>query len=101
MLNNLKLPQISKQIYARDTLNILIGGYQSIAPLWAAHQMEWMCNIYSSFKDHDKFIILIHLIKKTLDFYSKNFVKLTYDEFYSKDSVEIEAFNITSKERTI
>ena len=92
---NVKLPQISKQIYAQDTLDVLISSYQSIAPMWASHQMEWMCNIYSSFKDHDKFMILIHLIKKTLDFYSRNFVKLNYDQFYSKDSVEIEKFNIS------
>ncbi len=95
MLNNSKLPEISKQIYTQDTLNVLTDSYQSIAPIWSSHQMEWMCNIYSSFKDHDKFMILIYLTKKTLSFYSRNLVKLTYDEFYSKDKVEIEKFNIS------
>ena len=35
-----------------------------------------------------------YLIKKTLDFYSRNFTKLTYDDFYSKDTLEIEKFNV-------
>jgi DNA-binding Lrp family transcriptional regulator len=95
MALDIKLPQISKKIYTEDTLNVLTDNYQSIAPIWSSHQLEWMCNIYHSFKDHDKFMILIHLISKTLDFYSKNFVKLTYDEFYSKEKVEIESFNIS------
>ena len=95
MLNNLRLPEISKQIYTQDTLKVLTESYQSIAPIWTSHQMEWMCSIYSSFKDHDKFLILIYLTNKTLDFYSSNLIKLTYDEFYSKESIEIEDFNIT------
>ena len=63
--------------------------------MWVSNQMEWNNGIYASFKDHDKFMILIFLIKKTLDFYSRNSIKLTYDEFYKKNTFEIERFNIT------
>jgi len=90
-----KIPQISKQIYYQDTFNILINKYSQIGPQWTMHQMEWMNGMYKSFKDHDKFLIIIHLIKKTLDFYSRNFTKLSFEEFYLRDTVEIEKFNIS------
>lgn len=91
----ISLPQISRQVYSTDALEILKNNYSAVGPQWSGHQMEWLNNIYISFKDHDKFLIIIYLIKKTLDFYSRNFTKLNYDEFYSKDKVEIEKFNIS------
>ena len=91
---NAKIPDISKQTYTEDTLDVLEKKYSVVGPMWVNQQMEWMNGVYASFKNHDKFLILIFLIKKTLDFYSRNFTKLSYEEFYSKDIVEIEKFNI-------
>ena len=87
--------EISKQIYKEDILSVMEKKYSTVGPMWVSNQMEWNNGIYASFKDHDKFMILIFLIKKTLDFYSRNSIKLTYDEFYKKDTFEIERFNIT------
>tara|TARA_B100000780_G_scaffold228916_1_gene168439 strand:+ start:509 stop:1468 length:960 start_codon:yes stop_codon:yes gene_type:complete len=91
---NIKIPDISKQIYKEDILNVLEKKYSTLGPLWVNQQMDWMNGVYASFKDHDKFLILIFLVKKTLDFYSRNFTKLTYNEFYSKETVQIEKFSI-------
>jgi len=91
---NIKIPDISKQIYKEDILNLLEKKYSTLGPLWVNQQMDWMNGVYASFKDHDKFLILIFLVKKTLDFYSRNFTKLTYNEFYSKETVQIEKFSI-------
>ena len=101
MLNNLKIPEISKQIKTDEVFEALNNNYQSIAPIWSSHQSEWLNSIYSSFKDHDKFLILIYLTNKTLNFYSKNLVKLNYDQFYSKESIEIEDFNITEVSKNL
>ena len=89
------IPDISSQIFKEDTFNVLEKKYSTLGPMWVNQQMEWMNGTYEAFKDHDKFLIVIFLIKKTLDFYSRNFIKLTYDEFYSKDTVEIEKFTIS------
>ena len=91
---NINLPKISNQIYAEQTLRVLDSAYSTVGPNWTAHQMEWANGVYGAFKDHDKFLIVIYLTKKTLDFYSRNFTKLTYDQFYLKDAVEIEEFNV-------
>tara|TARA_B100000795_G_scaffold229840_1_gene187049 strand:+ start:411 stop:1376 length:966 start_codon:yes stop_codon:yes gene_type:complete len=88
------IPEISKQVYKDDILSVLEKKYSTMGPLWVNQQMEWMNGIYSSFKNHDKYLIIIYLVKKTLDFYSRNFIKMNYDEFYSKNTVEIEKFSI-------
>ena len=91
---NSKIPDISWQIYTEDILKVLEKKYSTMGPMWVNQQCEWMNGIYASFKNHDKFLILIFLVKKTLDFYSRNFTKVTYEEFYSKDIVQIERFSI-------
>ena len=88
------IPDISNQIYAEDTLGVLEKKYSTMGPIWVNQQMEWMNGIYASFKDHNKFLILIFLVKKTLDFYSRNFIKLSFDEFYSQEIVQIDKFSI-------
>ena len=90
----INIPDISEQIYKEDTLYVLEKKYSTLGPLWVNQQVDWLNGVYASFKDHDKFLIIIFLVKKTLDFYSRNFIRLSYDEFYSKDKVEIERFNI-------
>ena len=90
----IEIPKITKQIYKEQVLSVLDNKYSTMGPMWVNYQMDWNNGVYASFKDHDKFLIIIFLIKKTLDFYSKNFTKLNYDQFYSKDTVEIEAFTI-------
>jgi len=92
---NTMVPDISKEIHSEDISNILENRYSVMGPLWVKHQMEWSNGVYATFKDHDKFLIVIYLVKKTLDFYSRNFTKLTFEEFYSRDIVEIEKFNIS------
>jgi len=89
------IPEISKQVYKKETLGVLENKYSVLGPMWVSYHMDWFNRTYQSFKDHDKFLIVIFLVKKTLDFYSRNFTKLSYDEFYSKSSVEVEKFSIT------
>ena len=91
---NVKIPQISKQLYEQDVLNILHNQYSNIGSIWTKTQLEWMNGNYRTFNDHEKFLIIIYLTKRTLDFYSKNFTLLNYNQFYSKDILEIEKFNI-------
>ena len=92
---NILNQNISKQIYKEQILSVLVNKYSTMGPMWVKYQMEWLNGVYGSFKDHDKFMIIIYLVKKTLDFYSRNFTKLSFDQFYSKNMVEIERYTIT------
>jgi len=95
------IPDISKQIYKQDVLNVIESGYSIIGPLWTNSQLEWLNNSYKTFKDHDKFLIVSYLVKQTLDFYSRNFVKLDYENFYSKNFLELEKFNVIEVAKNI
>ena len=85
---------ISSQIRKINLMVIFEKNYHVISPLWSSHQLEWINGVYGAYKDHDKYMIVLYLIKKTFDFYSKNLVKETYDEFYEKDLIQIESLNI-------
>ncbi len=88
------LPKISNQIDSEDVYNLMLSNFKETSQFWANHQLEWINGAYRSFNDHDKFLIIIYLIKKTLDFYSRNFIKLNYNETYAKDKIEVEKFNV-------
>ena len=89
------VPEISNLIYEDDVLKVLKSNYSIMGPLWVIHQFEWINSMYQPYKDHDKYLIVIYLIKSTLDFYSRNFTKINYEQFYSQDSVEIGRINIS------
>jgi len=85
---------ISDQIRKEILLVIFEKKYQEVSPLWSNHQLEWINSVYSAFKDHDKYMIVLFLIKKTFDIYSKNFVKESYDRYFEKNSIEVDTFNV-------
>ena len=88
------LPKISKQVLSKDIHYTLSKNFTSIQPLWVPIQMRWMNNLYRTFHDYEKFMIIMYLMVKTFDYYSKNFVKLNYDEFFSQNEVEVENLNV-------
>ena len=60
----INIPDMSKQIYKEEILNVLDKKYSTLGPMWVSQQMEWQNTIYEPFKDHDKYLILILIIKK-------------------------------------
>ena len=88
------LPEIFKQIRSTDIREVLEKNFVSIIPVWAPLQIIWVNNVYRTFHDYDKFLIMMHLMSKTFDIYSKNFVKLDYKEFFDQNEVEIQTINI-------
>ena len=91
---SVNLPKISKQILSKDIHYVLSKNYTSIQPIWVPIQMRWMNNLYRTFHDYEKFMIIIYLMVKTFDYYSKNFVKLNYDDFFSQNEIEVETLNV-------
>ena len=98
---SLTLPEISKKIRTEDLINIFERRYSEISPVWIPMQLEWLNEVYKTFYDYDKFMIIIHLIGKTFDFYSKNFVKLNYEEYFNQNQIDIEKINIMEISKTL
>ena len=78
------------QVYETIMVN-----YSELSKEWISHQWNWMNNVYWSFKDHYKYMIVISLIEKTLQFYDQMQITYSYDEYYSKSYQQIEKFSIT------
>ena len=95
------LPKISKQIISEDIRLVLEKNFTSIAPVWVPAQMSWMNNVYRTFYDYEKFMIIMHLMLQTFDSYSKNFVKLDYEEYFHQNEVEIKELNIIEVSKSL
>ena len=57
-------------------------------------EFNWLRNAYTTFKDFDKYIILIYLINMTLKTYNKHFHNISFDDFYKSNSIEIEKISV-------
>ena len=88
------LPEISKQICSEDIRSLIEKNFVTIIPVWAPLQLAWVNNVYRTFHDYEKFMIVMHLLMQTFEAYSKNFVKLNYDEYFDQNEVEIKSVNV-------
>ena len=88
------LPEVSKQIHSTDIRDAIEKNFVSIIPVWTPLQLAWVNNVYRTFYDYEKFMIIMHLLMSTFETYSKNFVKLNYDEYFDQHEVEIETVNV-------
>ena len=73
----------------------MMRNYDQLGRDWIVHQWSWMNNVYKAFKDHYKYLIVISLVEKTLQFYDQMNILYTFDQFYSKSTLYIEKFSIT------
>ena len=86
----------SKTLSDEQVYNTIMSNYSDLSKDWISHQWNWMNNVYGSFNDHYKYMIVISLIEKTLQFYDQMNIHYSYDEYYSKSYLEIEKFSITN-----
>ena len=98
---NVKIPEISKLIRSEDIREALEKNFTLITPIWIPLQISWMNAIYRTFHDYEKFMIIMHLLMKTYESYSKNFVKLDYEEFFDQIEIEIEIINVIEISKTL
>jgi len=92
---NLQEIDFSKTISDEQVYNSIMSNYSDLSKDWIFHQWNWMNSVYSPFKDHYKYMIVISLVEKTLHFYDQMNIQYTYDEYYSKSYQQIEKFSIT------
>ena len=85
----------SKTLNDEQVFETIMGNYSNLSKDWIIHQWNWMNNVYWAFKDHYKYMIIISLVEKTLQFYDQMQIHYSYDEYYSKSYLQIEKFSIT------
>lgn len=87
-------PIISNQIAIEEITDACQKDFRSYILNFFELEFAWFYNCYSTFKDFDKYIVLVYLINKTLSTYNKHLYKLTFDEFYNSKTIEIEKISI-------
>ena len=94
---NMSLQEIdfSKTLTDDQVYDSIMRNYSDLSKDWIFHQWNWMNNVYSPFKDHYKYMIIISLVEKTLQFYDQMQIQYSFDEYYSKSYLQIEKFSIT------
>ena len=85
----------SKTLTDDQVYESIMSHYSTLSKNWISHQWNWMNNVYASFNDHYKYMIVISLVEKTLQFYDQMNIQYSYEEYYSKSYLHIEKFRIT------
>ena len=91
---SLKQLDLSKTLSDQQVYDSIMNNYSDLSKEWITHQWNWMNNVYWAFKDHYKYMIVISLVEKTLQFYDQMNIGYSYEEYYSKSYLQIEKFSI-------
>jgi predicted transcriptional regulator len=91
----IKKIDFSKTLTDEQVYDCLVKNYALLGNEWMIHQWNWMNYLYKPFKDHIKFLIIISLVEKTLQFYNTMNIDLNFDQFNSKPTLLIDKFSIT------
>ena len=89
-----EIPKINSGVNKVALKELIYDNYLNFAPEYMSFLGEWITGTYKAFNDADKYTILVYLFRKNITFYYENFIKVTYDHFYSVDHIDIEKINI-------
>ena len=89
------LPSISEHIDEKIINKVIQDNFATLAPSYFTLTSNWFVRAYDHWKDIDKFVIVIYLIHQDLIYFRQNGLKINYDTFYEKKSIEIDKINIS------
>ena len=92
---NVKIVDISKRLRKEDIHECLLKNTNQISSEWIFHQWNWLHQNYKPFKDLLKYLIVVSLKKKSLEFYFENGISYSYNEFYSYPKIPIDNFSFS------
>jgi predicted transcriptional regulator len=92
---NVKIADISKRLHKEDINECLLKNTNQISSDWIFHQWNWLHQNYKPFKDLLKYLIVISLKKKSLEFFFENGISYSYNEFYSYPKIPIDNFSFS------
>ena len=89
------LPSISEHINEKIINKVIKDNFATLAPFYFTLTSNWFVRAYDHWKDIDKFVIIIYLIHQDLIYFRQNGLKINYETFYEKKSIEIDKINIS------
>ena len=88
------IPKVENKFQKSLVLESLEQNILSHWDTWGKFQQAWTNRAYKSFKDLDKYVVLIYLIRNNWISLQSKFQYLSMDEFYESDSVTIDKINL-------
>ena len=89
------IPSISEHIDEKTINKVIQDNFAALAPSYFTLTSNWFVRAYDHWKDIDKFVIIIYLINLNLIYFRQNGLKINYETFYEKKSIEIDKINIS------
>ena len=89
------IPSISEHIDEKVINKVIQDNFAALAPAYFTLTSNWFVRAYDHWKDIDKFVIIIYLIHQDLVYFRQNGLKINYETFYEKKSIEIDKINIS------
>jgi len=89
-----KLPSIYSELESNVIDKAFKNNFDQLSPLFFKLMSEWTIGGYKLFRDLDKYTILIYLVNRQFEFYRRNNLNITYDDFYKDKSLEVEKINL-------
>jgi len=89
-----KLPSIYSELESDVIDKVFKNNFDLLSPFFFKLMSEWTIGGYNLFKDLDKYSILIYLVNKQFEFYRRNNLNITYENFYKDKSLEVEKINL-------
>ena len=90
-----KLPSIYSELESDVIDKVFKNNFDKLSPYFFKLMSEWTIGGYNLFKDLNKYTILIYFVNKQFEFFRRNNLNITYDNFYKDKSLEIEKINIS------
>lgn len=87
-------PEVEQKFHKDLIIEELQKNVISHMELWSRFQQQWCNRAYKTFKDYDKYLVLIYLISKVWQNLHDKFTYQSMDEFYSHDELIIEKINL-------
>ena len=72
----------SKTLSDQQVYDTIMGNYSDLSKEWIFHQWNWMNNVYWTFFDHCKYMVVISLVEKNLLFYDQMQIQYSYDDYW-------------------
>ena len=89
------IPSISDHIDEKVINKVIQDNFAALAPSYFTLTSNWFVRAYDHYKDIDKFVLIIYLIHQDLVYFRQNGLKINYETFYEKKSIEISKINIS------
>ena len=86
--------KIHNQFSEKQITSAIESDFPNFMQNWFQLQFAWIHNAYNSFKDIEKYLILLYLVNTTLKTYNKHFYNLSFDDFYTNKSIDIEKISV-------